>query len=211
MANPGSVELCLETLREMHDTVIGSRKAFMSGNACVIDREYLLAQLEKIEKNMPEAVRKAMQVVQGAQALQDKTEQECAAKVRDAQSQAAQIVQDAQQKANAVTSGADRSGQEMLRKAQEEAHNTVEAGRMEAQRIVEDAQRRAAVMVNQEEIVRRARVEANEIRENVQQESAAVRQNTYDYLDNLLNDVDHTLTGMVNDLRMERNEINAHR
>ena len=47
--------------------------------------------------------------------------------------------------------------------------------------------------------------------ENARKELGQIRQNTFDYLDNVMAEVDRCLSGMVGEVRMERGELNNHR
>lgn len=211
MAANGSIEQCMVILREISGTIVNARKAFMSGDACVVSREALLDRLDQLQRSLPGAVNTAMEYVKNIQMIQQQAEQDRTAMLRDAQNQAQQMLQDAQQKSQAATSAAEYAAQETHRKSQEEATSCVEAARAEAARILEDAQRRAQALVGQEEIVRRARVEAKELKEGAQEEILQVRQNTFDYLDGLMEAMDRRLSETINDLRMERTELNNHR
>lgn len=78
-------------------------------------------------------------------------------------------------------------------------------------RILEEAQRKSQNLISQEEIVRKARVEASEMQDSAVSETTQLRKNTYDYLDELLGAADQKLTELLNDLRLERTELNNHR
>ena len=56
-----------------------------------------------------------------------------------------------------------------------------------------------------------AAVEADEMRDATRKELAQIRQNTFDYLDNVMGQVDRYLGDVVNDMRLERAELNKHR
>ena len=211
--NRSEVALCINLVHELQELIIGSRRAFISGNACVVDRQSMLDKLNELEHSLPEAVRQAHESLKTLDAHQEQVEEECRVKVNEANQKAQQILasakkteEEAQQKAASVASAAENQ-----RKSEEEAKSCVEAGRAEAMRIVEEAQRHAAALVSKEEIVRRARVEVKEMQENAQAQLANVRRNTFDYLDNLMAQADQAMAGLINDLRMERNELNAQR
>lgn len=216
--NRSEVTLCISLVHELQELIIGSRRAFISGNTCVVDRQSMLDKLNELEHSLPEAVRQAYESLKTLEAHQEQVEEECRAAVSEANQKARQILasakkteEEAQQKAANVASAAAASAAETQRKSEEEAKSCVEAGRAEAMRIVEEAQRHAAALVSKEEIVRRARVEVKEMQEAAQAQLATVRRNTFDYLDNLMAQADQTMAGLINDLRMERNELNAQR
>lgn len=216
--NRSEVTQCVSLIRDLQEMIVGSRRAFMSGNACVVDRQTLLDKLDELERSLPEAVRQANERMKAMEAYEEQIHQECAAKVSEANQEAQQISAasrqaeaEAQKKINSMTAAANAAAAECQRKAEEEARSTVEAGRAEASRIIEEAQRHANALVAQEEIVRRARVEVKEMQEATQAQLAQLRRNTFDYLDNMLAQTDQHLGGLINELRMERNELNAQR
>ena len=66
-------------------------------------------------------------------------------------------------------------------------------------------------MVEEENIVRRARVESEELRENAKADAANLHRNTLDYIDSLLAETDRKMSELINNIRLERNEIRNHR
>jgi len=59
--------------------------------------------------------------------------------------------------------------------------------------------------------LRRARAAAGEVTADAQAEMARLRQMTFDYLDNVMEHIDRSLSDSLSELRMERNELNNHR
>ena len=81
----------------------------------------------------------------------------------------------------------------------------------EAQRIVQDAEKKAAELVEEENIVRRAKVESEELRESAKEDAANLHRNTLDYIDSLLAETDRKMSELINNIRLERNEIRNRR
>ena len=77
--------------------------------------------------------------------------------------------------------------------------------------MLEDAENKARQLVEEENIVRRARVECDELRESARQEASELHKNTLDYIDSLLAETDRKLSELINNIRLERNEIRNHR
>ena len=77
--------------------------------------------------------------------------------------------------------------------------------------MLSEAEKKAQQLVEEESIVRRARVECDELRESARQEAAELHKNTLDYMDSLLADTDRKLSELINNIRLERNEIRNHR
>jgi len=216
--NRSEITQCTGVIHELQEMIVGSRRAFMSGNACVVDRQTILNKLDELERSLPEAVRKANESLKNLEAHQEQVENECRAAIQDANTQAQQIAaaakkmeDEARMRADSIAAAATAAAAEQQRKAEEEVRATVAAGRAEASRIVEEAQRHAAALVAQEEIVRRARVEVKEMQEAAQAQLSAVRRRTFDYLDSVMAQADQNLSGLINEVRMERNELNAQR
>ena len=74
-----------------------------------------------------------------------------------------------------------------------------------------EAEKKANELVEEESIVRRARVESEELRENARQEAANLHKNTLDYIDSLLAETDRKMSELINNIRLERSEIQNHR
>ena len=65
--------------------------------------------------------------------------------------------------------------------------------------------------MEEENIVRRARVESEELRESAKADAANLHKNTLDYIDSLLAETDRKMSELINNIRLERNEIRNHR
>ena len=118
----------------------------------------------------------------------------------DTVEKAAEIVKEEE----AIRTETEQKRDEMLQSAQAQAQGMVK-------RLIEDAEKKAAQMVEEESIVRRARVECEELRESARQETAELHRNTLDYMDSLLAETDRKLSELINNIRLERNEIRNHR
>ena len=86
-----------------------------------------------------------------------------------------------------------------------------QAAKAEAQRIIQDAEKKAAELVEEENIVRRAKVESEELRESAKEDAANLHRNTLDYIDSLLAETDRKMSELINNIRLERNEIRNRR
>ena len=111
--NRSEVALCINLVHELQELIIGSRRAFISGNACVVDRQSMLDKLNELEHSLPEAVRQAHESLKTLDAHQEQVEEECRVKVNEANQKAQQILasakkteEEAQQKAASVASAA---------------------------------------------------------------------------------------------------------
>ena len=128
-----------------------------------------------------------------------------------ASAQAQNMVNEATQSAQQMMERAKNEAGSLVERASREASARMEAASAEAARMLEDAEKRARQLVEEESIVRRARVECDELRESARQEAAELHKNTLDYMDSLLAETDRKLSELINNIRLERNEIRNHR
>ena len=212
------VARCLTIIKEMSDAVADARKALVNSEACVVNRHYLLDRLDQLGALLPDAVRQAEQLIREDAQLRAKTAQDCSEALNAAQAKAQQMLSDADRQVQSAAQEVQKAQQEAQR-VQQEAQRR---GQEEAQRIVRQAEQNAAMIrakaeeecrekVSQENVYRMAAVEADEMRDATRKELAQIRQNTFDYLDNVMAEVDRCLSGMVGEVRMERGELNNHR
>ena len=206
-----SPELCVKAIRVLKQELASARKTLMNSETCIVNRSVMQAQLDYLDDNLPDTVRKAADIVREEETIRTETEQKKNEILTEANNQAKDLVTQANNQANSMVDQATYQANAMMEKARQEANACVEAARAEAARLVEDAEKKARQLVEEENIVRRARVESDEIREKSQQEAAALRKNTLDFVDAQLAGVDRSLSELLNSVRMERNEVRNHR
>ncbi len=216
--NGSSVEQCLALINELDDAVENARKTLINAEACVINRKYLQDHLEMLKGLLPDALEQAESIIKEDAAIRAQTAQDCSEALTNAQNRAKQMIADAQnqvaQAQNEVkkaTDAAQRTVQEAQQRAQDEANRIVQQANQEAAAIHAKAEQERNELVSHENVYRVATVEAEELRESTRKELMQIRQNTFDYLDNVMGEVDRCLSSLSNDIRMERNELNNHR
>lgn len=216
--NGSNVEQCMTIIRELLDTVSVARKTLINSDACVVSRSLLTERLEQLENLLPDAMRQAMTIIQEDAALRAQTAKDCSEALTDAQSRAKQMIAEAQnqvaQAQNEVrlaSETAQRTLQEAQQRAQEEGNKLLQQANQEAAAIRTQAEKERDEMVSHENVYRVATVEAEELRENTRKELMQVRQNAFDYLDNVMGEVDRCLSSLSNEIRVERSELNNHR
>ncbi|MBP3636365.1 MAG: hypothetical protein J6K13_02265 [Clostridia bacterium] len=216
--NGSSVEQCLALINELDDAVENARKTLINAEACVINRKYLQDHLEMLKGLLPDALEQAESIIKEDAAIRAQTAQDCSEALTNAQNRAKQMIADAQnqvaQAQNEVkkaTDAAQRTVQEAQQRAQDEASRIVQQANQEATAIHAKAEQERNELVSHENVYRVATVEAEELRESTRKELLQIRQNTFDYLDNVMGEVDRCLSSLSNDIRMERNELNNHR
>ena len=198
-------ENCVEAVRAMRRELDGAKKSLINSDNCVVSRSNLTAQMDYLEQNLPDTVRRAEETIRR------ETEEKKNQILSDAKSEAERIEADANAQAREFAEQVKQEANAVLEKANQDASACVEAARAEASRMLEDAEKKARQMVEEETIVRRARVESDEIRERVQQETAQLRKNTLDFVDRQLLDADRSISELLNAIRLERNEVRNRR
>lgn len=216
--NGSSVEQCLTIIREMSDTVESARKTLINADACVVSRSLLQERLDQLRDLLPDAMNEAERILREDAAIRAQTAQDCSEALTNAQNRAKQMIADAQNQvaqaqAEVKKAGetAQRTVQEAQQRAQDEANRMIQQANQEAAAIRAKAEQERNELVSHENVYRVATVEAEELRESTRKELLQIRQNTFDYLDNVMGEVDRCLSSLSNDIRMERNELNNHR
>ena len=206
-----SAELCLNAVRALEDQLRGARKTFINSETCVVNRGIMTAQLEYLKDNLPQTVEIAARIVAEEETIRSETEQKRKEILEGATAQAQNMLNDSSQKARAMMEQANQEANALMDRANKEATACVEAGKAEAQRIIQEAEKKAAELVEEENIVRRARVESEELRESAKEDAANLHRNTLDYIDSLLAETDRKMSELINNIRLERNEIRNRR
>ena len=213
-----SPQECLRAVNALQDELKNAKKTLLNSETCVVNRNVMLAQLEYLQKNIPEAVNQAAEIVSNEEALRQEWEQKRNEMISTASIQAQDKLNDASQKANQMAEQASQMVEQASRdanaikeNANNEANAYVESAKQEAARIIDEAEKKAAELVSEENIVKQARAESEELKENARQEAANLHKNTLDYIDSLLADTDRKMSELINNIRLERNEIQNHR
>ena len=212
MANEvNSAELCLNAVQALEEQLRGARKTLINSETCVVNRSFMNAQLEYLRDNLPKTVEIAAKIVAEEETIRSETEQKRAEILESASANAQNTLNEANQKAHMMVDQATKDANAMMERASQEAAACLEAAKAEAAHIVQDAEKKAQELVSEENIVRRARVESEELRENAKADAANLHKNTLDYIDSLLAETDRKMSDLINNIRLERNEIRNHR
>lgn len=212
MANEiNSAELCLNAVNALEDQLRGARRTLMNSETCIVNRSIMSAQLEYLRDNLPQTVEIAAKIVAEEETIRNETEQKRSEILNLANTQAQNLVSDASRNARQTVDQANQEAKGLLEHANQEAAACVEAARAEAGRIIQEAEKKAQELVSEESIVRRARVESEELLENARTDAANLHKNTLDYIDSLLAETDRKMSELINNVRLERNEIRNRR
>ncbi len=212
MANEtNSAMHCLNAVQALEEHLKGARKTLINGENCVVNRGTMIAQLEYLRDNLPKTVEIAAKIVEEEETIRKETEQKRKEIIDGANAQAQRTINDSAQKAQQMAEQATQEANSLIDRANQEAAACVEAAKAEAKHILQDAEKKAQELVEEENIVRRARVESEELRENAKADAANLHKNTLDYIDSLLAETDRKMSELINNIRLERNEIRNHR
>ena len=206
-----SAELCLNAVQALEEQLRGARKTLINSETCVVNRGIMTAQLEYLKDNLPQTVKIAAKIVAEEETIRSETEQKRKEIIDGANAQAQNTLNETSQRIRSMMEQASQEANSMTERANQEASACIEAAKTEAQRIVHDAEKKAAELVEEENIVRRARVESEELRENAKEDAANLHRNTLDYIDSLLAETDRKMSELINNIRLERNEIRNRR
>ena len=210
-ADINSAELCLKAIQVLKEGLASAKKSLLNSDTCTVNRTLMQAQLEYLEDNLPDTVAKAAEIVEQEETIRKETENKRIEILENASAQAQNMVNEASQKAQQIMEQVNYEANSLMERANQESAACVEAAKAEANRIVDEAEKKAKQLGEDESIVRRARVESDELLENARQESTMLHKNTLDYMDSLLAETDRKLSELINNIRLERNEIRNHR
>lgn len=206
-----STEECLKAVNILSEELRNAKRSLMNSETCTVNRAVMQAQLEYLRDNLPDTVETAAAIVREEKTIRSETEQKRKEMLDSAQTQAQNMVDEAGRNARAMMEKANAEAAAMVENASKEAASRMEAAAAESRRMIEDAEKKARQLVEEESIVRRARVECEELRESARQEASELHKNTLDYMDSLLAETDRKLSELINNIRLERNEIRNHR
>lgn len=206
-----STQECLKAINILSEELRNAKRSLINSETCTVNRAVMQAQLEYLKDNLPDTVETAAAIVREEETIRTETEQKRREMLENAQNQSQTMVNEASQKAQQLMDQANYEANALVENATKEANNRIENATAESRRIIEDAEKKARQLVEEESIVRRARVECEELRESARQETAELHKNTLDYMDSLLAETDRKLSELINNIRLERNEIRNHR
>ena len=206
-----SAELCLNAVQALEEQLRGAKRTLINSETCIVNRGIMSAQLEYLKDNLPQTVEIAAKIVAEEETIRAETEQKRKEIVDSANTQAQKTLTESTQQARDMMEQANREANALMDRANQEAAGCVEAAKAEAQRIVQEAEKKATELVEEENIVRRAKVESEELRESAKEDAANLHRNTLDYIDSLLAETDRKMSELINNIRLERNEIRNRR
>ena len=217
--NHDKLDQCILVLKELSETVdAAQRYLFTRGDMCILDRGFLQGKINEMVANLPESFRQAETIVTEEKNLRAQTTAECEAELARAQEQAQQLGAEAQLQldqangeAQQIRAAAERAAQDAARQANDEAQRIIREARQQADSIRAEAERQLREAVSRENVLRVAQVEADEIRETARKEMSDLHDNVFNYLDEVMGEIERFMGKNLQSVRTERQELNDHR
>ena len=99
MAGIKSSGECLKAVNILLDEMKNAKRSLMSSESCVVNRNLMQAQLEYLQQNLPDTVKKAATIVEQEEAIRTETEQKKNEILENASVQAQNMVNEASKNA----------------------------------------------------------------------------------------------------------------
>ena len=140
-----SSELCVKAIRILKQELANAKKTLLNSETCVVNRGIMQAQLDYLDENLPDTVRKAAEIVKEEETIRNETEEKRTQILTEANNQAQDLVTQASNKANSMMEQANYEANALMDKAQKEAAACVEAARATVSRLSGRACRRRRI------------------------------------------------------------------
>ena len=136
MAGIKSSGECLKAVNILLDEMKNAKRSLMSSESCVVNRNLMQAQLEYLQQNLPDTVKKAATIVEQEETIRTETEQKKNEILDNANRQAQNMVNEASQNAQQMMEQATREANALMDRANKEATARMEAAASEAKRML---------------------------------------------------------------------------
>ena len=110
MADIKSSGECLKAVGILLDELKNAKRSLISSEGCIVNRNLMQAQLEYLQENLPDTVKKAATIVEKEEAIRTETEQK-----------KHEILDNATQQAQNMVNEATQNAQQMMEQASREA------------------------------------------------------------------------------------------
>jgi len=112
-----SAENCILAVDAMRRELDGAKKTLINAENCVVNRNVLLAQLDYLDKNLPDTVRRAAGIVREEATIRAETESKRSQILAEAQARAQEIESDANKQAHEFADRVKQEANEMMERA----------------------------------------------------------------------------------------------
>ncbi|OKL47570.1 hypothetical protein BSR29_03925 [Boudabousia liubingyangii] len=158
----------LETLQELIETASAS---FPMTSFAKINRAQALDLLEQVREALPRDVVNADSIVNEANVVLARADEEARVRLEDATHQADTTLESARQEAENLHEQAQQQAQDINARAQQEAERLVSEAQAEADRLIADAQANAERLISAESVLQEANARANQVIRNAEREA----------------------------------------
>ena len=106
---------------EIEEELKNAKRSLISSEGCIVNRNLMQAQLEYLQENLPDTVKKAATIVEKEEAIRTETEQKKHEILDNATQQAQNMVNEATQNAQQMMEQANREANALMDRATKEA------------------------------------------------------------------------------------------
>ena len=189
------------------DNLLSAGKKVPLSSLCMVDRDNCRRLVREILADMPADITAAEGIIQNQASIISEAREIAEQTKAEANMRASRTVNDANANAQQTMATAQQKAQEMLKSAQDQARAMVTDAQEQARKMLAEAEARAKQLVSEQEVMARAQMEAEEIRQGTQEEIAKLYQDVYAHLDDVLAQLDRSISEKLTDIRVTRQQI----
>ena len=123
---------CLKAIGILADELRNAKRSLINSEGCIVNRNLMQTQLDLLEQNLPDTVKKAAAIVEEEETIRSETEQKRKEILENASNQAQSMVNEAAKNAQQMVDQAHRDAGTMMDQANQEAQARVEQASAEA-------------------------------------------------------------------------------
>lgn len=187
------MEMLHGMLDDLEYQIMDGKKVPLTNNQYMVNRDALLAAIQSIRDNLPNAVTQANRIVEKEAQIME-----------EANNLYQNIIAEAEAKARARGLESKQQADELMMDAQHQADDLYEGAKRQADEIIESAQRKARELVAESAIMVEANQQANDLMTEARREAQRERMNALDHCDEMLRRAEDAAIASANELREAR-------
>lgn len=200
----------LNAFRQLLDSldmqVQGGKKVPLT-NFCTIDQNRVVTLINTIKSELPTVIVQAEGIVNNEKVIIDEANEHAMRIKGQAQALANQYLQDAKQRAAQYEDASAQKANEALSKAQQHAAAITQEAEEQVRAMLAEANAKANQMVSEQEVLTRAKMEAENLQQATQEEVGRLYSDVYSHIDDVLAQLDRTISEKLTDIRLIRQQI----
>ena len=200
----------LNAFRQLLDSldmqVQGGKKVPLT-NFCTIDQNRVVTLINTIKSELPTVIVQAEGIVNNEKVIIDEANEHAMRIKGQAQALATQYLQDAKQRAAQYEDASAQKANEALSKAQQNAAAITQEAEEQVRAMLAEANAKANQMVSEQEVLTRAKMEADNLQQATQEEVGRLYSDVYSHIDDVLAQLDRTISEKLTDIRLIRQQI----